>query len=104
MGPANTYMKVGFDHFRISGAPAETPYIEMKPGIYPNPTTGSLHLQLAHTILELYVVDMAGKTVMKNEPAAHVFDLDLSKMAAGVYHIIMVDESHTRSFSRIVKQ
>lgn len=56
--------------------------------LYPNPTTGMIHIQHDEKLKNIQIFDMVGKLVInqvcEGEPETHI---DLSNWPNGVYHI-----------------
>jgi photosystem II stability/assembly factor-like uncharacterized protein len=71
---------------------------------FPNPVSGKLTitgLQHAHTIT-LY--DMHGKKILTQKVSGHIKDLDMQKLKAGMYQLIIIDDKRRQTNLKIVKQ
>ncbi|MBL7900348.1 MAG: T9SS type A sorting domain-containing protein, partial [Crocinitomicaceae bacterium] len=72
--------------------------------VYPNPTTGTLNIDLKDGADQMMLVSMNGTVVMvENNPIAGINTLDLSDVADGMYVLQFVKEGQVLS-KRIVKQ
>lgn len=66
--------------------------------IFPNPTTGTLHLHTEQPVASVRVVDYTGKVVLEAGP--HTAELSLESLASGIYLIrVQTDEN---MLSRVV--
>ena len=64
--------------------------LEKLVSLYPNPAGSSVTFMLpSSTISEMIVADMAGRVIMRVENPSPVTMLDISKLATGMYHVIM---------------
>ena len=72
--------------------------------LFPNPTSGMVHVEMTERIVDCQVFNMMGYVVMESSVAGTQFDLDLSRLAAGVYlvKITMVDGKPT--YKKVVKR
>jgi hypothetical protein len=76
---------------------------------YPNPTTGVFELQLQNYAMgktEIQVIDNYGKLVMQRSvmvgAATENFSFDVTKHAAGVYHVKVVNSQGMQTVRVIV--
>ena len=70
--------------------------------IYPNPTSDELNISLKNaTVAQVAIYSLTGSKVMEIEA---VSNLDISKLAAGVYLVRIQDSNRAVFFKRIVKQ
>ncbi|NRR92290.1 T9SS type A sorting domain-containing protein [Winogradskyella undariae] len=72
-----------------------------KMAIYPNPTSGVLHIQLKDAfVAQATVYNLSGSRVMDFKGAA---TLDISKLAAGIYVLRVQDSNNIVAFKRFAK-
>lgn len=71
--------------------------------IYPNPTSGMLHVQGDIQIDRLVVYNLIGKEVLELAPMAKKTQIDLSSLNASVYFVSITSEGK-RAVQRIVKE
>ena len=70
---------------------------------YPNPTTGDLFIEKTQaTDLTIEVVDNIGRTLMQSTMTAQKLTLDLSPYPAGVYMVILKNET-TQVVEKVIK-
>jgi hypothetical protein len=98
--------------FRISST--ETDLLNQKWSLstYPNPVRSTLHVQLhvqELSVLSLSIYDLLGRKVMASVSdwpvgsGLHVFDLDLSSLAAGTYVLRVSGTAGERLLRKIIK-
>lgn len=71
--------------------------------VYPNPTSGLLHIQGEMQIDTLVVYDLLGREVLINAPKANTAQMDLGELNAGVYFVSITSEGK-RTVRKIVKK
>jgi len=72
--------------------------------VYPNPAHNNLFISAPHTISNVTVVDMIGKTIMNHNPEnASDVSLDVSTLPAGVY-FVKISAGNTNKLIKVVKQ
>jgi hypothetical protein len=78
---------------------------------YPNPVVSGVPVRVdidgAKAPWSLQLIDVAGRTVWQQavkDPAQRRVDIDMSRMGAGVYQLLMTDGKGVQSVSRLVKQ
>jgi len=72
--------------------------------VHPNPAHNNLMVSAPHTISNIIVVDMLGKTVMTNAPDnATEVSLDVSALPAGVY-FVKVNAGDTQKLIKVIKE
>jgi len=72
--------------------------------IFPNPTTGSVHLNFTHNnILQITISDMTGKVLIDKSASQHDEIIDLSKYPNGIYLVAIRTDKQT-ILSKLVKK
>ena len=71
--------------------------------IYPNPATDIMKVESTQTVGSYEVYDINGARVIRNEPNAKAFTLDLRDLPSGTYLLKTVSEGNTQT-QRIVKE
>ncbi|MBL4653091.1 MAG: T9SS type A sorting domain-containing protein [Flavobacteriales bacterium] len=98
--PANEYIEPDYEE----EAAKPLPYFDENVYVYPNPSTGSFHVDIINfsEVVNIEIVDATGRVVqtIKNHSSHHL-DLDLNKAGRGVYFIRITDNNKT-GVSRIV--
>ena len=72
--------------------------------IYPNPTSGRIHIALEENAIHCQIMDLMGNFLLETTPSNSVFDLDLSGLPSGVYLVKMQLGDGLRVFRKVVKQ
>ena len=72
--------------------------------IYPNPTSGRIHIVLEENATHCQIMDLMGNFLLETTPSNSVFDLDLSGLPSGVYLVKMQLGDGLRVFRKVVKQ
>lgn len=81
-------------------------YNALEAKVFPNPTTGNVHISLAHTNLsqmEVQVFDIFGKKVMTQMVESEDFDLDFSAFAPGMY-MMRIGNANQFAQVKVVKE
>ena len=71
--------------------------------VYPNPATDIMKVESTQTVGSYEVYDINGARVIRNEPNAKAFTLDLRDLPSGTYLLKTVSEGSTQT-QRIVKE
>ncbi len=71
--------------------------------IYPNPTSGIIHLEWQSTIKEIKVLNTAGKVLKKITADSNSFDLELLDMDKGIYILQVLDVNNEVMARKIIK-
>ncbi len=71
--------------------------------IYPNPTSGIIHLEWQSTIKEIKVLNTAGKVLKKITADSNSFDLELLDMDKGIYILQVLDVDNEVMARKIIK-
>ncbi|KAA9340940.1 T9SS type A sorting domain-containing protein [Adhaeribacter soli] len=97
-----TSRKVYSNFLRISGTPKELPQLNAR--LYPNPVSGTLHIQLEEQLTAtVKVADLTGRVVRTEVLPAGSSRIDVSALPAGIY-LLNVQNGKGTYTSRIVKQ
>ena len=72
--------------------------------LFPNPTSGLLHVEMAESAIGCQVVNMMGSVVMETSVAGTQFDLDLSHLASGVYLMKITMADGKPAYEKVVKR
>ena len=70
--------------------------------VYPNPATDIMKVESTQTVGSYEVYDITGARVIRNEPNAKAFTLDLRDLPSGTYLLKNVTKGSTQT-QRIVK-
>lgn len=75
-------------------------------GVYPNPTTGKINIDLQHfdsnNNLSLKVYDTFGKMVVSKSIVEPVSRIDLSQNSSGIYYILISDDNGNMHSEKVV--
>jgi hypothetical protein len=72
--------------------------------IYPNPTSGRIHIALEENAIHCQIMDLMGNILLETTPSNSVFDLDLGGWPSGMYMVkVQMSEGKT-SWKKVVKQ
>ncbi len=96
-------LPLGFPETIGRNGPRSDRNIENKLIIYPNPTSGSLHLSRATVMQEITILDIAGKIVMKEKMNANTATLDMTSLNKGIYILQILDDKETMTAKKIIK-
>ena len=72
--------------------------------IYPNPTSGRIHIALEENATHCQIMDLMGNILLETMPSSSVFDLDLSGLPSGMYMVKVQLGDGRRVFRKVVKQ
>lgn len=82
--------------------------IEEKPQVlthlYPNPTSGMIHIALEGNAIHCQILDLMGNTLLETSPSNSTFDLDLNGWSSGVYLIKIQIADGTTAYEKVVKR
>ena len=82
--------------------------IEEKPQVlthlYPNPTSGMIHITLERNAIHCQILDLMGNTLLETSPSNSAFDLDLNEWSSGVYLIKIQMADGTTAYEKVVKR
>jgi hypothetical protein len=77
---------------------------ELQIKVYPNPTTGLLHLDKKdNETIQIKIIDQLGRQLKQLKTAEQLSTLDLSGLPTGIY-FISIDNGKKRVVQKIVKQ
>ena len=73
--------------------------------LYPNPTTGKFFIEFSKTLnnVDVYIIDVSGKMIMRSKGNGNKLDFDLSNVAAGVYFVRITDGKNVVT-KKVIKQ
>ncbi len=72
--------------------------------IFPNPTAGSFVVETAGTgVVTISVKDVTGRTMMEKESGESRTKMDISNLAAGIYHVCVIADGKTEVI-KLIKQ
>ena len=81
------------------------PYIENTSiAIYPNPTSGKIHIALSENVFHCQLVDMMGNVLQETSPSSPVFDLDLYGWPSGMYLLKVQCKDGRLVYRKVVKE
>ncbi len=89
-----------YEYFSLSNA-SDLEYLLME--IYPNPTTGMIHLKgekIKNATIQ--VIDLNGKIIMEHKIEDIIHSVDLKDLANGVYNLTITNNSQNNT-TRIIK-
>ena len=72
--------------------------------LYPNPTSGKIHLALSENAIQCQIVDLMGSVLVETLPSGSVFELDLSGWPSGMYLVKVGFADGRIAFKKVVKQ
>ena len=72
--------------------------------IYPNPTSGKIHIALSENVTHCQIMDLMGNVLKEASPSNSVFDLDLSGLPSGMYLVKVQFADGKIAFKKVVKQ
>ena len=72
--------------------------------LYPNPTSGLLHIIVAKQAVSCQVFDMLGSMLSETEVIDSQFDFDMSGLASGVYLIKINLADGASAYDKVVKR
>lgn len=71
--------------------------------LYPNPTTGLLHVEVGGNPVRCQIMNLAGIVVSETAVSSVRFDLDLSHLSSGMYLMKVVMADGKSTFGKVVK-
>lgn len=71
--------------------------------VYPNPSTGIIHFDNPHTVVEVSITDTLGKTILVDRNPEGIIATDLSNVAKGIYFVTLSTENNRSRTIKIVK-
>ncbi len=82
--------------------------VEEKPQVlthlYPNPTSGMIHITLSENAILCQIVDLMGNMLQETSPSSPDFELDLSGLPSGMYLVKVQFADGKMAFKKVVKQ
>ena len=72
--------------------------------IYPNPTSGKIHIVLSENAMRCQIIDLMGNVLFETAVSSPRFDLDLSGLPSGMYLVKVQFEDGRMAFRKVVKQ
>jgi spore coat protein CotH len=72
--------------------------------IYPNPTSGKIHIVLSENAMRCQIIDLIGNVLSETAISSPRFDLDLSSLPSGMYLVKVQFEDGRMAFRKVVKQ
>lgn len=72
--------------------------------LYPNPTSGMIHITLEENAIHCQILDLMGNTLLESSPSNSTFDLDLNGWSSGVYLIKIQMADGTTAYEKVVKR
>jgi spore coat protein CotH len=71
--------------------------------IYPNPTSGKIHIVLSENAMRCQIIDLIGNVLSETAISSPRFDLDLSGLPSGMYLVKVQFEDGRMAFRKAVK-
>ncbi|MCR4964992.1 MAG: T9SS type A sorting domain-containing protein [Bacteroidales bacterium] len=72
--------------------------------VYPNPTTGMLHVQCSEPMQQVVIYDMSGRQVAQENAMSAQQSLNVSNLTSGVYFVRIITKDNQSSISKFIKQ
>ena len=72
--------------------------------LYPNPTSGKIHIALSGNAIHCQIVDLMGNMLQETSPSSSDFQLDLSGLPSGMYLVTVQFTDGRIAFRKVVKQ
>lgn len=72
--------------------------------IYPNPTSGHIHIVLLENATRCQIIDLMGNVLQETSPSSPNFNLDLSHLPSGMYVVKVQFACGKMVFEKVVKQ
>ncbi len=73
--------------------------------VFPNPTTGMLHVQCSEPVQQIVIYDLSGRQIMSyNGQAEQLNTLNVNSLTSGVYFIRILTQDNQSSISKFIKQ
>ncbi|UII21214.1 alpha-amylase family glycosyl hydrolase [Fulvivirga ligni] len=96
-----TFESVGSGSQRLGFDEGDDQITELK--VYPNPSSGLLHVELKTEKADFILYDVKGSVLMQGSLTSSVNIVDISKLKAGLYTALIRDESGTTCV-RVIKE
>ena len=72
--------------------------------LFPNPTSGMIHIELLDKAVRCQVMNVMGNTLMETTVSSPSFDLDLSRLSSGMYLLKVLTEDGKTMYKKVIKQ
>ena len=72
--------------------------------LYPNPTSGKIHIALSEYAIHCQIVGLTGNVLQETSPSNLDFELDLSGFPSGMYLIKLLMSDGKSAYRKVVKQ
>jgi hypothetical protein len=72
--------------------------------LYPNPTSGKIHIALSENAIHCQIVDLMGNMLQETSPSSSDFELDLSSLPSGMYLVKVQFANGRIVFRKVVKR
>jgi len=73
--------------------------------VFPNPTSGLIHVKGLKTERKISVVDLAGKVLLEEQVDGNPsHDIDISHLGSGIYFIVLQQDSGLKITKKVIKQ
>ena len=72
--------------------------------LFPNPTSGMIHIELPDKALRCQVIDLTGNVLSETATANNSFDIDLSRLSSGMYLLKVQFADGRMAFRKVVKR
>lgn len=72
--------------------------------IYPNPTSGKMHITLSENASHCQILDLTGNVLQETAPSDSIFDLDLNGYPSGMYLVKIQFAEGRMVFRKVIKQ
>ncbi|MBO7491877.1 MAG: T9SS type A sorting domain-containing protein [Bacteroidales bacterium] len=77
---------------------------ELKFNVFPNPTTGLLHIECSEPVQQIVIYDLSGRQVAQESAMGAQHTLNVNHLTSGVYFVRIITEDNTSSISKFIKQ
>ena len=71
--------------------------------VYPNPTSGKMHVVLSENAIRCQIVDLMGNVLQEISPSSPRFELDLSGLPSGMYLIKTILADGKPTYVKVIK-
>ena len=71
--------------------------------IYPNPTSGKIHIALSENAIHYQIIDLMGNVLQETSPSSSNFDLDLGRWPSGMYLMKLQMNNGKPVYRKVVK-
>ena len=72
--------------------------------LYPNPTSGKIHIALSENAIHCQIVDLMGNMLQETSPSSSDFELDLCSLPSGMYLVKVQFANGRIVFRKVVKR